>query len=413
MIRVITSLSILMVLCTSCGSNESSDKQFKKAQKIYDKKGMVGFYQYVNKNAYIAVKDASQNGATPFLLSVKTGDIEKAALFLEKGASLDEQDSDGRDVIDYALENSDSATLDFVISKMPASYWNTLDADDNFAFIRIIVHCSDFNLVKKAIDCTNDINHANKNAKTPLMYAAQCNADVRTVKYLLDKGVKIDAKNYNEWTALMYAARYNPNPAVMEDLILRGAHADPNSVGLTISMLAACNPNPGVLLTLLKYKNEVNMVTGKGKSALMYACENKQNSSVIKMLIDNNADLHIKDEHGKTALMYALEQYTKPESVYVLLAAGAKTNDKDNNGKTIRDYLSANEHLSATDILNAFGVTKSVAEEQYNQDSDSHTDAEHNAELNSEEGTSESTEINESNMAVEEKLSENTEGKKE
>lgn len=382
-INLIFFISILTLFFCSCGNNKSSlDKQFKKAQKIYDKKGMDGFCKYLKKNSYIAVRDSLQNGATPLLLAVKNGEIEKVNLFFEKGASVEEKDINNRDLIDYALENTDTTLLDFVISKMPASYWNELDSNGNLEFIRIIAQYSDFNIIKKVIDLSNDIDHANNNAKTPLMYASQCNTDVRAVKYLLDKGARIDAKNDNEWSALMYAARYNPNPCVMEDLILRGANTTPNSVGLTITMLASCNPNPGVLFTLLKYKNEVNSATDKGKTALMYACENEQDSSVIKMLIDNNVALNVKDEDGKTALMYALEYYSKPEAIYVMLAAGANTDDKDNSGKTVRDYLSSNKKLLSSDIEKAISVIKSITEKQKQQYSNIQTETEDNLESN-------------------------------
>lgn len=304
----IIGLLILSVFLISCGNEKTKEeKEFAKVQKIYDKKGIDGFCKYLDKNKYIAVKDASQDDATPLLLAVKAGDLEKAKLFLEKGASPEEKDSKGKDLIDYASENSNSEVIDFAVSKMPFFYWNQSDSESNLPFIKIIKNNSNFDIVKKCIDLTNNINSLDKDGKTPLMYAAQCNADVRTTKYLLDKGAKIDSKTNNEWSALMYAARYNPNPAVMEDLILRGASSEPNSVGLTITMLAACNPNPGVLLTLLKYKDEINFATDKGKTALMYACENNQNAAVIKMLIDKGADLAAKDSDGKTVREYMSE----------------------------------------------------------------------------------------------------------
>lgn len=304
----IIGLLILSVFLISCGNEKTKEeKEFAKVQKIYDKKGIDGFCKYLDKNKYIAVKDASQDDATPLLLAVKAGDLEKAKLFLEKGASPEEKDSKGKDLIDYASENSNSEVIDFAVSKMPFFYWNQSDSESNLPFIKIIKNNSNFDIVKKCIDLTNNINSLDKDGKTPLMYAAQCNADVRTTKYLLDKGAKIDSKTNNEWSALMYAARYNPNPAVMEDLILRGASSEPNSVGLTITMLAACNPNPGVLLTLLKYKDEINFATDKGKTALMYACENNQNAAVIKMLIDKGADLATKDSDGKTVREYMSE----------------------------------------------------------------------------------------------------------
>lgn len=327
----IIGLLILSVFLISCGNEKTKEeKVFAKVQKIYDKKGIDGFCKYLDKNKYIAVKDASQDDATPLLIAIKNGDLEKAKLFLEKGASAEEKDSAGKDLLDYALENSDSEAIDFAVIKMPPFYWNNSDSKGNLPLVKIIKQNSDFSLIQESIDLTRDINHADKAGKTPLMYAAQCSFDVRTVKYLLDKGAKIDSKNSNEWSALMYAARYNPNPAIMEDLILRGASSEPNSVGLTITMLAACNPNPGVLLTLLKYKDEINASTDKGKTALMYACENNQNASVIKMLIDNGADLAAKDS----------------------------------DGKTVREYMSANTSLTASDMGIAWKTLEENAVEQ-------------------------------------------------
>lgn len=315
----------------SCGNKESpEEKELAKVQKIYDKNGMDGFCKYLNKNSYIAVKDSSKNDATPLLIAVKDGDLEKAKLFLEKGASETEKDSAENGLLDYALQSSNPESLSFAIEALPIPFWNVADSKDCLPFVKVIVHCSDFAVIQKCIDLTKDINHADKEGKTPLMYAAQSNTDVRTVKYLLDKGAKIDAKNSNEWSALMYAARYNPNPAVMEDLILRGANSEPNSVGLTVTMLASCNPNPGVLLTLLKYKDEINAATDKGKTALMYACENNQNANVIKMLIDNGADL----------------------------------NAKDSNGKTVREYMSANTSLTASDMGVAWKTLEENTTEQ-------------------------------------------------
>lgn len=338
---IIISLFTVFLL-VSCGDEKPSEgKDIEKVQKIYNKQGMDGFCDYLNKNAYVAVKDSSQNDATPLLIAIKEGELEKARLFIEKGASVNERDSTGKSFFDYAVDSSRKEVMDFAVSKIPVSYWNVTDTEDNLPVVKIIEQNFDFSIIKQCIDLTNDINHFNANCKTLLMYAAQCSFDVQTVKYLLDKGAQIDAKNSNEWTALMYAARYNPNPAVMEDLILRGANSDPNSVGLTVTILASCNPNPGVLLTLLKYKNEINSVADNGKSAIMYACENNQNASVIKMLIDNGADL----------------------------------NAKDLNGKTVREYMSANTSLTTSDMAiawktleeNVFADSRDIISDENNE----------------------------------------------
>ncbi len=366
-LRCIISITITLAALAfiSCGNKETAqeekaaetqnEKEFTKAKEAYEKKGMDGFCKYLEKNSYIAIKDASQNDATPLLIAVKDGDLEKAKLFIEKGASAEEKDSAEKGFLDYALQSSNSDSLAFAIEMLPIPSWNVEDENGCLPFIKVIVQSSDFAVIQKCIDLTNDINRADKNGKTPLMYAAQSNFDVRTVKYLLDKGAKIDIKNSNEWSALMYAARYNPNPAVMEDLILRGANSEPNSVGLTVTMLASCNQNPGVLMTLLKYKDEINASTDKEKTALMYACENNQNASVIKMLIDNGADLYAKDS----------------------------------DDKTVREYMSANTALTASDMGVAWKALEDNAVEQTADEDATDAENEENSDVSEQSETAE------------------------
>lgn len=312
---------LISIFLISCGDKASDEeKKFEKIQKIYNEKGLKNFINEVEKERYFSVKNFEKSEATPLLIAIESMDTETAKYFLEKGASVDEKDMYGRDLIDYALKTNDSKTIDFVINSMPPVYWNVENSDSYFPLTKLIENCTDFTYVNRVYELTENKDFIDSNGKTLLMCAAQCSINVQTVKFLLDNGSDIDKKNNNEWTALMYAARYNPNPAVLENLILRGADTQPNSVGLTITMLASCNPNSGVLLTLLQYKNEINCSTAQGKTALMYACENKQDSTIIKMLIDNGADL----------------------------------NAKDLSGKTVREYLSENPSLSTSDIAIAW-----------------------------------------------------------
>ncbi len=332
-----------------------------KAQKVYNKQGMDKYVAYVEKNGYYPVVDEARESATPFLIAVGDADVEKTDFFLSHGANLSEADKAGKTALDYAFENANANTE--ILRKLVASgqiQWNNPTYDGTIPAVRFITDCSDFELVKQAIDFTGNNNWKNSDGKSLLMYAAQSNVDVRTVKYFLDKGVSVSERNSNEWSAVMYAARYNPNPAVLEDLIMRQADLSPNSVGLTLTMLAACNPNPGVLFTLFKYVDEVNATTDRGKTALMYACENKQPSSVLKLLFDAGSDIQAADADGKTALMYAVQNYTDVEPVYFLIASGADTVAKDNSDRYVKDYFASNAALKDTDLKNALDVARPV-----------------------------------------------------
>lgn len=203
-----------------------------------------------------------------------------------------------------------------------------------------------FKLIKKFAERILDFNIVDENKKTTLMYAAQSNIDVRVTKYFIDNlknTSDINLKNENELTAVMYAARYNPNPLILVELLARGADISPNSKGLTLAMLASCNPNHGVLKSLISQAEDLdlNAIASNGKTALIYACENSQNIDVIKLLVDNNADVNIKDLDGKTAIDYSQDKYKTSEVSYLLTTAS-----KNNSiGEEISSIKSDNEEV--------------------------------------------------------------------
>lgn len=351
---------ILSVFCVllflGCKKHSKQESLFEQAQKIYNNDGWDTFIEYVNNHGYFAVMDEFEQGATPLLIAVKNGNLEAINFFIEHGASFFETDENQHDIIDYLLDNFDRTVADRIINMLPKEYWSNIDDFGKTPIVKIICRCTDFTVIQRIIlsleyiDIFNTVDIYDASGKTLLMYASQFNPDVRVINFLLDNGANINAKNNNEWSSLMYAARYNPNPAVLEYLILRGADMKANSVGLTLTMLASCNVNSEVLRSVIKFVPEVNDITKKGKTALMYACANKQPAAVIKILLEHNADANIKDESGKTALMYALENYTESEVPYVLLSAGAYSDAADNTGKIPQDYLDANPYLKNTDL---------------------------------------------------------------
>lgn len=103
---------------------------------------------------------------------------------------------------------------------------------------------------------------------TPLMYAAYCATD-EVVSFLIKKGAKVNSKNEEGKTALMYGP----------SKVLISAGAD------------------------------VNTKDNKGKTALMYAAYGRAKGSV-DLLIKNKANVNAKDNDGDTALLYAIRAYT-------------------------------------------------------------------------------------------------------
>lgn len=156
---------------------------------------------------------------------------------------------------------------------------------------------------------------------TPLMYAAYCATD-EVVSFLIKKGAKVNSKNEEGKTALMYGP----------SKVLINAGAD------------------------------VNAKDNEGKTALMYAAYNSGKVSV-DLLIKNKANVNAKDNDGDTALLYAIRAYTSKgfdlsnpfgdggafctieeyendysadslELIKLLINNGANVNIKNKNGQT-------------------------------------------------------------------------------
>ena len=319
------------------------DKSASKAEKIYKDKGLEAYSEYVtSKNTYYMLSDSNNNGATPLLVAIKEGHPDYVSSFIAYGASVFyETDKNGKDVFDYLFEKTPHE-MKQMTGIIPTNYWNTernikrlLENEEYYSMFSTLVEENIFSP-----------DYVIEKGKTILMYAAQHTTDIRYFMLLTEKSSDVNKFNDNEWNAVMYAARYNPNPAVLEYLLKNGANTEGNTAGISLTMLASCNPNPGVLLNVPITEKYMHTATTKGKTALMYACENNQGVDVIEILCrDFKENVNAVDSDGKTALMYALTTNKEKQVCEYLLNAGASVEVADKSGKTISNYIENNTSL--------------------------------------------------------------------
>ncbi len=201
--------------------------------------------------------------------------------------------------------------------------------------------------VRLALNSGANIAAQDTQGKTALMFAAESNTKSAVMKELLkavdefnkkkhwyERGKKIDINDVNEKgkTALMFAVENN-SPEVVQILLNAGADASiKDKQGMTVLMAYAArdDADPAVMKELLKVADEFNKkgLWRKGKNILGFK------------MIDVNA---VDKEEGKTALMFAAEEKCNPEVVVELLKAGADINAMDNKGKTALSRLEANQ----------------------------------------------------------------------
>ncbi|MCK9287294.1 MAG: ankyrin repeat domain-containing protein [Sphaerochaetaceae bacterium] len=144
------------------------------------------------------------------------------------------------------------------------------------------------------------------------------------VEHLSSLGVPVDTPDSEGYVPLLHAL---DNARVVQ--VLLEHHADPNCTdvhGNSALMLSCEAENGNTVFTLLKAGAEVHTVSSRGETALHQAlmCHMRDNTEVVKALIEAGSDVNLPDKDGNMPLRLALSNCA-PESVIRLLTnAGAQ-----------------------------------------------------------------------------------------
>lgn len=115
-----------------------------------------------------------------------------------------------------------------------------------------------------------------------------------------------------------------------------------NKYGNT-ALHVACNSiysiNNEIVKLLLKYPLDINAKGLDDYTALLYAI-GKRDKNVVKILIDNGADVNIPDKYGKTPLMEATDMFDGDDTIIkLILEKGADPFQKNNFGVSVYRLL--------------------------------------------------------------------------
>ena len=181
-----------------------------------------------------------------------------------------------------------------------------------------------------------DAHAADGEGRTPLHRLVECGGDAATLEVLLAAGADVNAADEHGKTPLHIAASSHKNPesaAAVRVLLAAGAHLEAVSSGLFSCRPlhgAASMANLGALRELLRHGADVHARDGNGETALHRACwtplcfENKP--GVIKALLDAGADVKAVDESGRQPLhlLAGAENDAWDEETIRICTAGAE-----------------------------------------------------------------------------------------
>lgn len=136
----------------------------------------------------------------------------------------------------------------------------------------------------------------------------------------------------NNWTLLMMAS-HQGNDELVKKLLHNGAHNGINmqdKCGWSALMFAAFNGfSLEVVRLLLEDNADVNLVNSDGRTALMMVGTNHQQAEIVKLLLENGANTRQLDKWGRSAL--TINVYVRyrchPEVIKVFLQHGGNGRD--------------------------------------------------------------------------------------
>jgi|GEM_PF-2401740 len=295
--------------------------------------------------------------------------------------------SDNEGLEEYIGENKDTVNLDYIDDDVYSPLYFAIICENNEA-IRILLHYgADIELADDimnygsplfaALDCDNleamEIlveNGANVNARdqygaTPVMYAARL--DISSFDYLIDAEADVTKIDFYGWNTLHYASYYG-NVTTYE----RGLELGVDESALTDKVYSVTDTtllgsNVGLLETLLakgftleqplengdtlllivrsdemayyvmeNFECDFTATDEYGASPLHYAAYYELSAEVLKLYIENGADVNLQDSDGITPLMNAVPV---TENVRLLLDNGADVSIEDYDGYTAYDYI--------------------------------------------------------------------------
>ncbi len=227
--------------------------------------------------------------------------------------------------------------------------------------------------IRRAMAEGTSVNAEFESGWTMLMYASR-KGNVSSVKYLLDHGADINAnsaryQNSNGWTALTFSLEFD-HKEIARLLLERGAN--PNAcVPGNYSALgsASYKGNDKMVRLLLEKGADPNACIGEyGWTPLMYASK-YGNFSIVKQLVEGGADIDAIDSDGRNAVRYAGDKgyqhivdylnskatpdlisaayHGETEVVKILIENGADINERNSRGMTALMGAAINGHTES------------------------------------------------------------------
>ncbi len=251
------------------------------------------------------------------LYAVQNGDTAAIQALLDKGADINGRNSNGNAALVLAALMNRLEVVKYLLNRGPNV--NGIGQD---GFTPLIAAAQDdrrLPMTKVLLDAGANLNVQDNYGETALERAAN-NGQTETVRLLLERGAQIDIKNKWGGTALTRAIGAG-HVDVVRLLIANGASVNARYSNKATPLIVAAYALSSTIKPSVPYSAS-EKATPRHKANLQAA--KRRYLDIIKMLLDNGANVNAKDADGRTALRIVQEQQID-EAVRLLKKAVART----------------------------------------------------------------------------------------
>lgn len=180
-------------------------------------------------------------------------------------------------------------------------------------------------IIRILVEHGADLESENKYGETPLYTVAE-NGLRSCIVYLLDVGVNVYIKNHCGYHILS-SIHESVGGSILKRFINRKNANESTNWGVTPLMIAARRNDVELVKHVLSFSIDTNALDKDKNTALIIACKSRSCLEVVRLLVENGANVNIKNRFNDDALCIASNVQTD-EVIDYLLDNGANLNTK-------------------------------------------------------------------------------------
>jgi ankyrin repeat protein len=263
--------------------------------------------------------------AAPFMKDMTLIDY-----FTEKGASIQDMDSDGNSIFSYASKGG------------------------NIAFLEL--------LIEAGINPGSQNNHGGNAMIMATQGTRGFQNPLDTYKYLKAKGVEVNAVGKDQKNPLHNLAYRQKDLSILNFFLAHGVSINqPDVDGNTPFMNASGYNNLEVLEYLGPKVANINLKNNEGKTALTMALS-RNTTSACEFLLKKGADVNVLDKEGNSLAYYLVTNYSNEEGknfdekLSLLKAFGFQIKQLEGKGQTLYHLAVEQNNLELLSKLKDFNL---------------------------------------------------------